>query len=210
MALVEFSEDWAKADAIDSNRARKKGRIRLFIWPAMVSPLVRGFQEGSSRSVIPITTAGTSRHTGNGQKSGTLIHLPMNEFGVLTNRRRALIALIHSLVFLGVAMHGFLSPKAGILRGSASLADLILIAIYLVVASILLWLTGISRGAMERIYFALCAGSATSGLLRTIFGDSAIPAAQYIRVLLLSSAVAICILIVRVFLRPLVPDILSE
>lgn len=134
----------------------------------------------------------------------------MNEFGVLTNRRRALIALIHSLVFLGVAMHGFLSPKAGILRGSASLADLILIAIYLVVASILLWLAGISRGAMERIYFALCAGSATSGLLRTIFGDSAIPAAQYIRVLLLSSAVAICILIVRVFLRPLVPDILSE
>lgn len=134
----------------------------------------------------------------------------MNEFGVLTNRKRALIALIHSLVFLGVATHGFLSPKAGILRGSAELGDLILMAIYLVVASILIWLTCISRGAMERIYFALCAGSATSGLLRTIFGDSAIPAAQYLRVLLLSSAVAVCIFIVRVFLRPLTPDALSE
>jgi len=35
----------------------------------------------------------------------------MNDFGVLNNRRRALIALIHSLVFLGIAMHGFASPR---------------------------------------------------------------------------------------------------
>ena len=210
MAFREFSEDWAQEAVTDTNKAKKSGNIRLFIWPAMVSPPVRGFQEGSSRSVIPITPAGTSRHTRNGQKSGTLIHLPMNEFGVVSNRKRALIALVHSIVFLGVAMHGFRSAKAGILHGRAVLADLILVAIYLVVASILLWLAGISRGAIERIYFLLCAGSATCGLLRTIFGDSAIPAAQYIRVILLSSAVAVCILIVRVFSRPLAPDVLCE
>ena len=38
----------------------------------------------------------------------------MNDFGVLTNRKRAVIALIHSVVFLGIAMHGFASPKSGI------------------------------------------------------------------------------------------------
>lgn len=124
----------------------------------------------------------------------------MSEYGILTSRKRALIALIHSVVFLGVAMHGFVSPKPGILRGSGTLGDFVLIGIYLVVASILTWLVGISRCARERIYFALCAGSAASGLLRTILGDAAIPVAQYMRVLLLSSAVAVCLLIVRCFL----------
>jgi hypothetical protein len=134
----------------------------------------------------------------------------MNEFGILTNRKRALIALIHSMVFLGVATHGFLSPRFGVLHGAAGMADFILIGIYLVVASILAWLAGLSRCARERIYFALCAGSATSGLLRTLFGDSAVPAAQYLRVFLLSSAVAVCILIVRVFSHPIAPEVLSE
>ena len=134
----------------------------------------------------------------------------MNEFGVLTNRKRALIALIHSLVFLAVATHGFVAPRLGILHGSAAMGDFILIGIYIVVASILAWLTGISRCTKERVYFALCAGSATSGLLRSIFGDYTMPAAQYIRVLMLSSAVAVCILIVRVFSHPITQDVLSE
>lgn len=135
----------------------------------------------------------------------------MNEFGVLTNRKRALIALIHSLVFLAVATHGFVAPRLGILlHGSAATGDFILIGIYVVVASILAWLTGISRCVRERVYFALCAGSATSGLLRSIFGDSTMPAAQYIRVLMLSSAVAVCIFIVRVFSHPITQDVLSE
>lgn len=134
----------------------------------------------------------------------------MNQFGVLTNRKRALIALIHSVVFLGIATHGFVSSKAGILHGQGAAADFILIAIYLVVASILAWLVSLSRCVRERIYFAFCASSATFGLLRTIFGDPAIPAAQYMRVVMLSSAVIVGTLIFRSFSRPLADRVLSE
>jgi hypothetical protein len=68
----------------------------------------------------------------------------MNDFGVLNSRKRAVIALVHSFVFLGVALHGFISPKAGILHGAGATGDFILIGIYLVVASILAWLVTIS------------------------------------------------------------------
>ena len=121
----------------------------------------------------------------------------MNDFGVLHNRKRALIALIHSVVFLGVAAHGFGSPKAGILSGAGTSGDCALIGIYLVVASTLAWLVSWSRCARERIYFALCASGASFGLLRTVFGDVSIPVAQYMRVVMLGSAVAVGILILR-------------
>ncbi|MGB8065922.1 MAG: hypothetical protein WCF26_28825 [Candidatus Sulfotelmatobacter sp.] len=134
----------------------------------------------------------------------------MNDFGVLTNRKRALIALIHSVVFLGIATHGFISPKAGVFHGQGVTADFILIAIYLVVASILAWLISLSRCARERVYFAFCASSATFGLLRSIFGDPTIPAAQYMRVVMLSSAVVVGTLIFRSFSRPLPEQALSE
>ena len=134
----------------------------------------------------------------------------MNDFGVLNNRKRALIALIHSFVFLGVAGHGFLSPKVGILRGPIPIGDIVLIAIYMIVASVLAWLVSISRCARERIYFALCTGSATFGLLRTILGDPAIPAAQYLRVILLSSAVVVGTVILRSFSRSTPEQALSE
>jgi len=125
----------------------------------------------------------------------------MNELGVLTNRKRALIALVHSIVFLGIAIHGFMAPKHGILQGSGSMPDFVLIGIYLVVASILLWLVTLSHGLRERAYFLLCAGSATSGLMRTILGDAVLPPAQYLRVIFLSSAVVIGLLMVRSFPR---------
>ncbi len=99
----------------------------------------------------------------------------MNDFAILTNRKRAIIALVHSIVFLGIAAAGFASRKNGILHGNAPQGDFILVMIYLTVTSILAWLAGISRGARERVYFALCACSATFGLLRTSFGDSALP-----------------------------------
>lgn len=126
----------------------------------------------------------------------------MNDFGVLTNRKRAGIALIHSIVFLGIAFHGFASPKAGVLHRSGATGDFILIAIYLVVAAILVWLVSISRSLLERAYFALCTVSASSGLLRTIFGDQVVPPAQYLRILMLSAAVGLGILIVRSHSRP--------
>jgi hypothetical protein len=126
----------------------------------------------------------------------------MKAFGVLTSRKRAVIALIHSIVFLGIAFRGFVSPKAGILHRSGATGDFILIAIYLVVASILVWLMSISRSLVERAYFVLCAISASSGLLRTTFGDHVVPPAQYLRVIMLSAAVGLGILIVRSHSRP--------
>ncbi len=135
----------------------------------------------------------------------------MNDFGVLNNRKRALIALVHSFVFLGIAMHGFASPKMGVLlRGSGATGDFILIGIYLVVASILAWLVTIARCAKERVYFVLCACSATFGLLRTIFGDASLPAAQYLRVIMLFSAVVVGTWILRSFSRPVTEDVLSD
>ena len=134
----------------------------------------------------------------------------MNDFGVLTNRKRALIALIHSFVFLGIATHGFLSPKSGIIHGSGAVGDFVLIGIYLVVASILSWLVGVSRCVRERIYFALCTCSASFGLLRSVFGDNALPIAQYMRVIMLSSAVAVGFVILRSFSRPIAEEVLSE
>jgi len=126
----------------------------------------------------------------------------MTEFAILTNRKRGLIALIHSLVFLGVAMHGFLSPKAGVLHGSGLVGDYVLLGIYSIVASILAWLASISRGLTERLYFALCTCSASFGLLRTIFGDASLPVAQYMRVAMLALAVAVGTWILRSFSIP--------
>ena len=129
----------------------------------------------------------------------------MNGFGVLTNRKRALIALIHSFVFLAIAMHGFAAPKAGVLLHS-SRSDFLLLGIYLVVASILAWLVTVSRCVRERLYFALCASSATFGFVRTLLGDATIPAAQYLRVLMLTSAVVTGISIVRSFSQTVAED----
>lgn len=135
----------------------------------------------------------------------------MNDFGILNTRKRTLIALIHSLVFLGIAIHGFASPKAGVLlRGSGETGDFVLIGIYLTVASILAWLVTLARCARERMYFGLCTGSATFGLLRTIFGDACLPAAQYLRVIMLTSAVVVGTWILRSFSQPVAEDVLSD
>jgi hypothetical protein len=134
----------------------------------------------------------------------------MNAFAVLTNRKRAVIALTHSLVFLGIALHGFSAPKGGIVHAAASPADLVLIMIYLIVTSILAWLVGVSRCAAERLYFFLCASSATFGLLRTSFGDAAVPPAQYLRVVMLASAVLVGTWIYRSFSHPVAEDVVSD
>lgn len=157
-----------------------------------------------------ITNCGKAGHAQTSTQGRNLV-TAMNEFSILSNRKRALIALIHSVVFLGIAMHGFASPKAGIIvPGEAPASDIVLIVIYLLVASTLGWLASISGCARERIYFSLCAGSATFGLLRTTFGDVALPAAQYMRVILLTSAVALGAWIVRSFSRPVAEEVLTD
>ena len=159
---------------------------------------------------MKITSCGTTRHTSIQGGRAKLNHR-MDEFSILTNRKRALIALVHSVVFLAIALRGFASTKVGVLIPQiAATRDLILIAIYLTVASVVIWLTAVSGCVKERAYFALSACSATFGLLRTIFGDAALPVAQYLRVIMLLSAVAVGTWILRSFTRPVAEEVMSD
>ena len=124
----------------------------------------------------------------------------MGGFSILTNRKRAVVALVHSVVFLVIAARQMVAanPAAGIwMPSTVPRGTWILCAIFTIVSTILLWLFVISRGMMEKFYFGLCTVSATSGLLRTAFGDHAFHAGLYIRVVMLVSAVLVGLLIVR-------------
>jgi hypothetical protein len=125
----------------------------------------------------------------------------MDTFSILTNRKRAIIALVHSVVFLLIAVWQMVAanPAAGIWGPSAvSTGTWVLCGILAIVSSILLWLFAISRAWMEKLSFALCTVSATSGLLRTAAGDQMFHAGLYIRVVMLVSAVLVGLPIVRV------------
>lgn len=139
----------------------------------------------------------------------------MGEFSILTNRKRAIVALVHSVVFLLIATRQMIAatPAAGIWVASVSTGTWILCGIFTIVSSILLWLLLISRGWLEKFYFGLCTISATSGLLRTTLGDQAFHAGLYVRVVMLVSAVLVGLLIVRVHSRAddrLQPDYVEE
>jgi hypothetical protein len=129
----------------------------------------------------------------------SILYSRMGGFSILTNRKRAVVALVHSLVFLLVAVRQMVAatPAAGIwLPSTVPPGTWILCGIFALVSSILLWLLVISRGWLEKIYFAFCAVSASSGLLRTAAGDQAFHAGLYVRVVMLVSAVLVGILIV--------------
>jgi hypothetical protein len=124
----------------------------------------------------------------------------MGGFSILTNRKRAIVALVHSVLFLLVAVRQMIAanPAAGIwVPSTVSRGTWIFCGIFAIVTAILLWLFIISRGWMEKLYFALCTISATSGLLRTAAGDQAFHTGLYIRVVMLVSAVLVGLLIVR-------------
>src|SRR5215467_5444146 len=125
----------------------------------------------------------------------------MGEFTILTNRKRAIIALVHSIVFLLIASLQMASSAraAGIWSPSAVPASTwILCGVFLIVSAILLALFVVSRHCYERVYFALCTVSASSGLLRTAVGDQAFHAGVYVRVVMLATAVLVGIAITRV------------
>lgn len=124
----------------------------------------------------------------------------MGDFAILTNRKRAIIALVHALVFLLIATWQIIAatPALGIwVRAAVPTGTWVLCGIYGVVSAVLLWLFAISRGWMEKIYFGLCTVSAASGLLRTIVGDQGFHSGRYIRVVMLTSAVVVGLMIVR-------------
>src|SRR6185312_11712876 len=123
----------------------------------------------------------------------------MNRYAILTNRKRAIIALVHSFFFLLVALMSFLGqPKAGLVFAHAKPAgDWAMLGIYLVVSTILLILVRVSSCARERLYFAFCATRASFGLLRILLGDNHIFIAQYVRVVMLACAVLTGFIILR-------------
>ncbi len=125
----------------------------------------------------------------------------MREFSILTNRKRAIVALIHSIVFLLIAFRQMIAatPAAGIwIPTTVPTGTWVLCGIFTIVSGILLWLFAISRGWIEKLYFGMCTVSASSGLLRTAFGDQAFHAGLYVRVVMLTSAVLVGLFIVRI------------
>jgi len=129
----------------------------------------------------------------------------MGEFTILTNRKRAIVALVHSVVFLVIAFRQMLAaaPAAGIwVLSAVSTGTWILCSIFVIVSAILLLLFIISRAKMEKLYFGMCTISASSGLLRTAAGDQVFHAGLYIRVVMLTSAVLVGLLILRMHSTP--------
>jgi len=122
----------------------------------------------------------------------------MEPFSILNSRKRALIALIHSIFFLGIAgLQAAVSHAEPLsFHGSRATSGLALLAIYVVVTTVLLALLAVSRCATEKLYFALCSASAGFGLLRIVLGDPALHA-NILRVLFLSCAVLVGLVILR-------------
>ena len=116
----------------------------------------------------------------------------MDRFAIINNRKRAVIALVHSVFFMGVAGVQLAISRAEpfSMRREKVVAPIILLAIYVIVTTVLLILLRFSRCTRERLYFAFCAASAGFGLVRILLGDPVLHA-NILRVLLLFCAVII-------------------
>ncbi len=114
----------------------------------------------------------------------------MDRFAIINNRKRAIIALIHSVFFLGVAglQLAISHAQPFSIRGGRMTGGIVLLVIYVIVTVVLLVLLRFSHCAREKLYFAFCAASAAFGLLRILLGDPVLHA-NVLRVLLLSCAV---------------------
>ena len=124
--------------------------------------------------------------------------LNMDRFAIINNRKRAIIALIHSVFFLGVAAVQLAISHASAFstHGANAKAAIVLLAIYVVVTTVLLVLLRFSACAREKLYFALCAASAAFGLVRILLGDPVLHA-NVMRVVLLLCAVVLGTVILR-------------
>lgn len=114
----------------------------------------------------------------------------MDRFAIINSRKRAVIALIHSVFFLGVAgVQLAISHTAPFsVRGEKIAGGIALLIIYVIVTTVLLILLRFSHCTKEKLYFAFCAGSAGFGLVRILLGDPVLHA-NVLRVLLLTCAV---------------------
>lgn len=122
----------------------------------------------------------------------------MPSFSILNSRKRAIIALIHTVIFLCIAalQTALSQAKAFSLHGDKVAGGIALLAIYTIVTTVLLILLRYATHSSERLYFALCATSAAFGLVRILLGDPALHAGV-LRVCLLSAAVIVGMMILR-------------
>ena len=128
----------------------------------------------------------------------------MPSFSILNSRKRAIIALIHTVIFLGVAAFqtALSHAKAFSLHGDKVVGGIVLLSIYTIVTTVLLILLRYATHSSERLYFALCATSAAFGLVRVLWGDPALYAGV-LRVFLLSCATIVGLVILRTHSRRL-------
>lgn len=120
---------------------------------------------------------------------------------ILTNRKRALVALVHSVVFLLLALRSLAAGKslAPIWLHRADMqASFAVLLVYIAVSVVLIQLARISGTLRERVYFLFCASSAAVGTLRNIVGDPAPHLGLLLRVMMLLCAVATGIVILRI------------
>jgi FtsH-binding integral membrane protein len=131
----------------------------------------------------------------------------MDSFAIITNRKRAIIALLHSVFFLGVAgtQLAISHAVAFSIHSEKVVGGIILLAIYIIVTTVLLVLLHVSHCAKEKLYFAFCAAGAGFGLVRILLGDPVLHA-NVLRVLLLGGAVLTGTLILRKHSGPAVAE----
>src|SRR5512140_918619 len=98
----------------------------------------------------------------------------MNPYRILNSSKRAIIALVHSVVFGLLAFYQFAINQHPVGLANAHRPHLAgpiaLTVIYFIVTTVLLVLLRLSRCAMEKLYFALVTSSAAIGLWRVAFG----------------------------------------
>ena len=120
----------------------------------------------------------------------------MNPYVILTNRKRAIVALVHTVAFLVVAIiTGMLRIQP--LTSTSAKGAWIMAGAYVLISTALLILTAISRPLRERLYFGCCSMSASFGLARQVFGDAQLPPAVYVRVAMLLCAVLLGVSIMK-------------
>ena len=131
----------------------------------------------------------------------------MDRFAIITNRKRAIIALVHSVFFLGMAgVQLAISHAAAFpIHGEKRLGGILLLGIYVIVTTVLLVLLRVSHCAKEKLYFGFCAAGAAFGLLRILLGDPVFHA-NILRVLLLGCAVLTGTIILRKHSAPAVAE----
>ncbi len=122
----------------------------------------------------------------------------MDRFAIITNRKRAIIALVHTIFFLGIAGIQLARSHAAAfpIHGEKKVGGMMLLAIYVIVTTVLLVLLVASRCTKEKLYFAFCSAGAGFGLLRILLGDPVLHA-NVLRVLLLGCALLTGTVILR-------------